>query len=118
MKLSFQRTVVLWTWGAVALIAIVWFVFDIGSRVQPTTPLIARIGLGLFTAGICKGCIQAQMAHKPLKTRLWAWAITILGCLLAWPVPFGIFMLAGILFSFVPPPIPRFGWTLLPHLSE
>jgi hypothetical protein len=81
------------------------------------TPLIAWIGLGLFTAGFWNYYFQTLVGHETRAVRLKVWAATILGCVLMWPIPFGI----GILATQIPAVNfwrRHFGWTLLPPLRE
>jgi hypothetical protein len=88
------------------------------------TPLIAWIGLGLFTAGFVNRYFQHLVRDQPRDVRLIVWAITILGTVLLWPIPFGILIVLCYLaylpiFWHVRPIFWRNGvWTLLPSLSE
>jgi hypothetical protein len=75
------------------------------------TPLIAWIGLGLFTAGVCNSFIQSQLVGHDRGFRKIVCVITILLSVLIWPIPFGIILVLGFL------PL-RVGWTLLPRLTE
>jgi hypothetical protein len=78
------------------------------------TPLIAWIGLGLFTAGFVNRYCQYLVRDQPQDVRLIAWVAAILGVVLVWPIPFGILLVISQL-----PMIWRGNiWTLLPSLRE
>jgi hypothetical protein len=81
------------------------------------TPLFAWIGLGLVTAGFWNYYFQTLAGHRPRAVRLKIWAATILGCVLIWPVPFGIGALA-VNIPMVNFWRRHFGWSLLPPLRE
>ena len=86
---------------------------NVGSYL--TTPLIAWIGLGLFTAGFCNGFIQSLLAEQDRQFRISIWIVTVLLCVVLWPIPFGLLMVIGAV-AWIPIPMfrRRFRWTLLP----
>lgn len=84
-----------------------------------TTPLIAWIGLGLFTAGFCSGFIQSFLAEQDRPFRISIWIVTVLSCVVLWPVPFGLLVVICFV-AWIPVPMFRrhFRWSLLPTWKE